>query len=144
MNRVRRNPFGAIVSDVTAVQDEFARLFNRVAPHVTGQPAGFVLDVWEDESAFHVAAELPGVDPAKLDVTVVEGNHLTISGERVGVEAEASRWLRRERPAGAFARSVVLPALVDADKVEAKSEFGVLRLTLPKHETTKPRKISVK
>jgi HSP20 family protein len=51
--------------------------------------------------------------------------------------------LRQERPFGKFYREVVLPALVDPDKVEAKYELGVLRLTLPKHEAAKPRKIVV-
>jgi HSP20 family protein len=52
-------------------------------------------------------------------------------------------WVRQERPFGKFTRAVNLPALVDADKVEAKYADGVLRLTLPKHEAAKPRKITV-
>ena len=58
-----------------------------------------------------------------------------------GIEA---RYLRQERPFGQFTRVIGLPALVDADKVEATYEFGVLRLTLPKSEAAKPRKITVK
>lgn len=147
MNRVRRNPLGVVFSEVNAMQDEFARLFNRVAPYAASTAAGVagpLLNVWEDENALYVEADLPGVDPAKLDVTVTEGNHLTIQGERPAPEVGGAVWVRQERPAGKFARAVGLPALVDADKVEAKYEHGVLRLTLPKHEAAKPRKIAVK
>jgi HSP20 family protein len=83
------------------------------------------------------------VDPAKLEVTVTEGNRLTIQGERRAPEIEGASWLRQERPFGKFTREIVLPALVDPDKVEAKYELGVLRLTLPKHEAARPRKIVV-
>ena len=57
---------------------------------------------------------------------------------------DGAAWLRQERPFGQFARVVTLPSLVDADKVEATYELGVLRLTLPKSEVAKPRKISVR
>jgi HSP20 family protein len=146
MNRVR-NPFGGLFNEVNAVQEEFARLFNRVAPYAAATAAGVagpLLNVWEDENALYVEADLPGIDPAKLDVTVTEGNHLTVQGERAAPEVAGAVWVRQERPTGKFVRSVGLPALVDADKVEARYENGVLRLTLPKHEAAKPRKIQVK
>jgi len=145
MNRLRRNPFGAFVNEVNAVQEEFARLFGRVAPFATVATAapGPLLNVWEDDQALYVDADLPGVDPAKLDVTVTEGNQLTIQGERAAPEVKGAAWVRQERPSGSFTRVVGLPALVDADKVEARYEQGVLRLTLPKHEAAKPRKIQV-
>ncbi|MBX9580998.1 MAG: Hsp20/alpha crystallin family protein [Gemmataceae bacterium] len=146
MNRVR-NPFGGLFHEVNAVQEQFARLVNRVAPYAAATAAGVsgpLLNVWEDENALYVEADLPGIDPAKLDITVAEGNHLTVGGERAVPEVAGAVWVRQERPAGKFARSVGLPALVDADKVEAKYENGVLRLTLPKHEAAKPRKIQVK
>lgn len=147
MNRVRRNPFGNLFNEFNAVQDEFARLVNRVAPYAASTAAGVagpLLNVWEDEQALYVEADLPGIDPAKLDVTVTEGNHLTVQGERAAPEVAGAVWVRQERPTGKFVRAVGLPALVDADRVEAKYENGVLRLTLPKHEAAKPRKIQVK
>ena len=145
MNRVRRNPFGSLFNEVHAMQEEFARLVNRVSPFAhTGQTAAApLLNVWEDEQALYVDADLPGVDPAKLDVTVIEGNQLTIQGERAAPDIQGATWVRQERPAGQFVRVIGLPALVDADKVEAKYEHGVLRLTLPKSEAAKPRKIQV-
>lgn len=145
MNRVRRNPFGSLFNDVHAMQEEFARLVNRVSPFGAAghAPAVPLLNVWEDEQALYVDVDLPGVDPAKLDVTVTEGNQLTIQGERTAPDIQGAAWVRQERPTGPFTRVVSLSALVDAEKVEAKYENGVLRLTLPKHEAAKPRKITV-
>lgn len=143
MTRVR-NPFNALFGEVSAVQEELARLFHRGASFVTPAPAGPALNVWEDENALFVEADLPGLDPAKIDVTVTEGNQLTVQGERAAPEIAGAVWVRQERPAGRFTRAVTLPALVDADKVEATYTDGVLRLTLPKHEAAKPRKVQVR
>ncbi|MBY0514048.1 MAG: Hsp20/alpha crystallin family protein [Gemmataceae bacterium] len=141
MNRVR-NPFGALWNEVNAVQEEFARLFGRAAvPSAAAVP---LLNVWDDEHALHVEADLPGIDPATLEITVTGGNQLSVQGERKAPEVPGASWVRQERPAGRFARVVGLPALVDADKVEAHYEDGVLRLRLPRHEAAKPRKIEVK
>jgi HSP20 family protein len=140
MTRNRRHPFGALWQDLNQVQGEFAKWFGRA----TGLPSVPALNVWEDEHAVYVEADLPGVDPAQLEVTVTEGNQLTVRGERAAPSIAGGVWLRQERPFGKFVRVFELPALVDADKVEAKYESGVLRLTLPKHEAAKPRKIAVK
>ena len=139
MTRNRRNPFGSLWQEFNQVQDEFAKWFGRATAGVAGPQ----LTVWEDEHAVFAEADLPGIDPAKLEVTVAEGTQLTVQGERTPPEVAGAAWVRQERPFGKFARVVTLPALVDADKVEAKYENGVLRLTLPKHEAAKPRKITV-
>ena len=146
MNRLRRNPLGALVNEVNAMQEEFARIFGRMAPFVAAETpvTGPLLNVWEDENALYVEADLPGIDSSKLEVMVTEGNQLTIQGERAPAEVKGAAWVRQERPGGTFTRVVALPALVDADKVEARYEHGVLHLTLPKHEAAKPRKIQVR
>lgn len=140
MTRNRQHPFGALWSELNQAQDEFARWVNRLSGTATNGPE---LSVWEDEHAVHAEADLPGIDPAKLEITVTGGNQLTVQGERAAPKIEGASWLRQERPFGKFARLVTLPTLVDADKVDAKYETGVLRLTLPKHEAAKPRKIHV-
>lgn len=140
MTRVR-NPFGVLWNEVNAVQEEFNRLFGRAGVPSAAVP---LLNVWEDDHALFVEADLPDVDPAALEVTVTEGNQLTIAGERKPREVNGAVWVRQERPIGRFTRAVGLPALIDADKVEAKYEHGVLKLTLPKHEAARPRKIDVK
>ncbi|HEX4609326.1 MAG TPA: Hsp20/alpha crystallin family protein [Urbifossiella sp.] len=143
MNRVR-NPFNALFNEVNTVQEEFSRLFGRANPFVAHAPVGPPLNVWEDDQALYVEADVPGLDPAAFDVTVTEGNQLTIQGERAAPDIKGAVWVRQERPTGRFSRAVSLPVLVDADKVEATYTDGVLRLTLPKHEAAKPRKVQVK
>jgi HSP20 family protein len=134
-----RNPFGTLWQEFNQVQDEFNKWFARG----TRGPSAPALSVWEDENAVYAEADLPGLDPAKIEITVNEGNQLTVQGERPATEISGAVWVRQERPFGRFVRAITLPALVDADKVEAKYDNGVLRLTLPKHEAAKPRKIVV-
>jgi HSP20 family protein len=143
MNRVYRGPFGALLEEVGTVQGEVARLFNRVAPYVAAS-AGPQLNIREDDQAIYVEVDLPGVDPAKIDVTVTEGNQLAVRAERSIPEVPGATWVRQERPSGEFHREIGLPALVNADAVQASYDAGVLKLNLPKHEAVKPRKIEVK
>ena len=140
MVNVRRDAFGDIWAEFNRVSDEVNRLFGPTRAGGTG-PA---LNVWADDHNLYAEADLPDIDPAKLDVTVTEGNTLTIQGERTAPEVKGAVWVRQERPYGRFSRQVTLPVLVDADKVEASYEHGVLKLTLPKSEAAKPRKITVK
>lgn len=142
MVNVRRDPFGDIWAEFNRVSDEVNRLFGPGrGPTPGGGPA---LNLWADEQNLYAEADLPDLDPAKLDVTVTEGNTLTIQGERPAPEVKDAVWVRQERPYGRFSRTVTLPVLVDPDKVEATYEDGVLKLTLPKSEAAKPRKIVVK
>jgi len=101
------------------------------------------MNVWEDTDAFHIEAELPGLTQDQMQISVTQRNQVTIQGERT-VDESKGRWHRRERGFGRFQRVVKLPAPVDADKVEAKLENGLLQVTLPKAEEAKPRRISVK
>jgi HSP20 family protein len=101
-----------------------------------------LVNVREETDVFHVEAEVPGVAPGRVEVFVSNGTELTIEGERPAADA-AGTWHRRERGAGHFRRVLTLPAAVDADKVEARLEHGVLRLTLPKAEAVRPRRINV-
>jgi HSP20 family protein len=102
------------------------------------------VNVWVDDDNAVVTAELPGVDPKQLDLSVKE-NRITIRGNR---EAEAlkenEKYLRQERGTGDFVRTVTLPFRVEADKVDANYQKGILRLTLPRSAQDKARKITVK
>src|SRR5262245_61215214 len=102
------------------------------------------VNVSEDADAFHVEAELPGMTQEQVSISVTHRNQVTIQGERQAEDAASGRWHRRERGFGRLQRVLKLPAPVDADKVEAKLENGLLRLTLPKAEEARPRKIAVK
>ena len=98
----------------------------------------------EDADAIHVEALAPGIDPDSIQINVLR-NQLTISGEKVAATSDVKRenFHRVERASGRFVRTFTLPSEVDADKVVAEYQAGILRLTLPKVETAKPRRITV-
>jgi len=131
-------------SEMGRVQSELNRLFGRYNGSRTMPPAGPAVNVWEDETNVYAEADLPGMKLERLEVFVTEGNQLTLQGERQPTPVEGAVWHRQERGFGQFLRQITLPSLVDADKVEAKYEFGVLHLTLPKSAAAKPHKITVK
>ncbi len=106
--------------------------------------ASFPIDLTENDDNFVVKASLPGMDPNDLEV-MVQDNVLTIQGEMKSEEENKDeRYHLRERRWGSFSRSIGLPSNVDAGKVQAEYENGVLCLTLPKTEEAKPRRIQIK
>lgn len=101
------------------------------------------LDVIDGEKEVTVRAEIPGVDPKDVEVTV-SGNLLTIAGEKKDVSEEKGKnFYRSECSYGSFRRSVALPEGVDADKVQAEYSNGVLTVRVAKSKTAAPRKITV-
>ena len=101
------------------------------------------VDVAENEGDVLVVAEVPGVDPNAIEVTVT-GNTMTLSGEKESISEEKGRnWHRVERAGGRFTRVVTLPEGVDAGDVTAKAEDGLLRIRLGKKEDAVPKKIEV-
>ena len=102
------------------------------------------VDVRETTDAIEIDVELPGFSPEDVEVSL-ENGVLTLRGERVFEEAaEGGVWHRVERAYGAFERAFQVPRSVDPEKVGARFENGVLHLTLPKREESKPRTIKVK
>lgn len=102
-----------------------------------------MLNVWTSDDGLMIEADMPGVDPADVDVSVM-GDELTISG-KVNAKPHAENVVlhRQERPHGEFSRSLKLPYRVENDKVSAQFQDGVLRIKLPRSEAEKPRKITV-
>jgi HSP20 family protein len=101
------------------------------------------IEVFEREDKFMVKAELPGMKEEDIDVSVV-GDTLTIKGEKKAeTEAKEENYYCCERSYGSFFRSIALPSTVDAKKIEASYEDGVLEVSLPKAAEVKPKKISV-
>lgn len=102
------------------------------------------LDVSETEKELIVKAEIPGMDKKDIDISLSDGV-LTIKGEkRQHSEEQREHYYTAERRYGAFCRTMPLPVEVDTNKVDATYKDGVLRITLPKSETPKPKKIGVK
>ena len=98
----------------------------------------------EDKDNYYVRAELPGFKSEDLDISVT-GEALSISGERkLPGEDVKARYHRRERESGKFSRIVNLPAQMDTTKVEARCADGILTVTMPKSEATKPKQIAIK
>lgn len=102
------------------------------------------LDVTENKDSITVKAELPGIKVEDIDIAV-ENNVLAISGEKKEEQEEKGESFHHvERRYGMFRRNIPLPATVDPQKINATYKDGILRVTLPKTESAKPRKIEVK
>jgi HSP20 family protein len=106
-------------------------------------PAYPAMNVWTNEEGAIVTAELPGVAPEDIDISVVNET-LTVTGERQPDEVEEATYHRRERGQGRFTRSCQLPFRVESGEVEATFERGVLHIHLPRAEADKPKRIEVK
>lgn len=101
------------------------------------------LDVFEDEDKVSVQVEVPGMKKDDFDISLHD-DVLTVTGERKAEsEQQKGESFRRERVFGSFRRSVTLPAPVKGDEVKASYQDGILTVTLPKAEESKPRKIQV-
>jgi len=101
------------------------------------------IDVFERDDGFVVRAELPGMKEKDIDVSVA-GNRLIIRGERrAESEVDKEDYYYSERSYGSFSRSIDIPSDVDAKKIEANYEDGVLEIDLPKTPGTKPKKVAV-
>jgi len=140
-----RNPFDQL-NLLKRQMDYLSDLMFRGLPTRRSVAAGVfpLINLTEDTDNYYVRAELPGMKAEDLDIQVV-GRNLSISGERkIESEGENVKYHRREREAGKFSRIVGLPGDIDADKVEAKIENGLLTVTVPKAEAAKPKQIAVK
>jgi HSP20 family protein len=148
--RPRWQPFNAPVwNQLNQLQSEMNQLIDRWGNdgrRLFGMATATFppVNVWEEGEAIHVEAELPGLNLGDLEILVTGGNQLTLKGERKPATPDKSVRHREERSFGSFSRVLALPYPVDADKVEARFDNGVLHVTLPKHEAARPRKIVVK
>ena len=145
MTIVRWRPMGDLIS----MQDEMNRVFEdlwRRGPRSAAPAAGAwwpSVDVKETQEAYQVAAELPGLKREDVKISLTD-NLLTLRGEkRAQQDRETENWHQVERAYGVFERSFQLTCPVDASKVKAKFEDGVLTITLPKSEESRPREISI-
>jgi len=101
------------------------------------------VDVREDDNAYHLSLDIPGVDPAQVSVQAVTGV-LSVSGERkLDAAVESDSPARSEHRYGSFQRRFNLPDSADIDNIQARSKHGVLMVTVPKLPALKPRRITV-
>ncbi len=120
----------------------FGRGIREEAP-LLGTSWAPAVDVYDSKDAILVKADLPGLSKDEIDVSV-QDDTLVIKGEKKkDAEVKEDDYYRVERYYGSFYRALPLPAEVDADKVEATYEDGVLTLNLPKKEEAKPKQIRI-
>jgi len=141
-------------ADAQTLQGRLSRLFEEAFhgwPLTTQQDGGSPVgqwvppvDVFENKDAVRIVAELPGIKPEDVKISL-ENNVLTVRGEkRQTAQESADRVHRYERYYGIFERSFSVPTTVDADHIKATYDLGVLTILLPKVERAKPRPIEVK
>ncbi len=127
--------------DLARVQREMDQIFQRA-----GRPAAEVdppVDVWVGEDEATVRAELPGVAPDGIEISI-EDDVLCLRGNRkVEAPAGEARWHLREREGGDFRRKLRLPFRIDSRAVAARFSDGILEVKLPRAEADKPRRIAV-
>ncbi|GIF10048.1 Hsp20/alpha crystallin family protein [Actinoplanes teichomyceticus] len=120
---------------------DLERLTARVLESST-RTAGARLDAYREDDTFYIDIDLPGVDPASIDITV-DGKMLTVRAERGRADRENVRYLIAERPVGTFSRQVRLSEKLDTDRLEARYDNGVLTLSIPVLQERRPRKIEL-
>lgn len=135
--------------DFVALQDRMNQFLSDTFNNVETENGRLVqdwvpaVDIFEDADAIQLYAELPGMEMKEIAVKVAN-NTLEIKGEKkIEKQEKKENYHRVERVYGRFARSFRLPATVDQEKIQAKYDRGILILTLPKREETKPRNITV-
>ncbi|HET9218798.1 MAG TPA: Hsp20/alpha crystallin family protein [Terriglobia bacterium] len=144
MNLVRWNPFG----EMSLLQNQMNRLFDTALQGWPGESNGTTswipaADIYESDDELVVNLDLPGVDPKTVDIRM-ESNVLSIRGERQFDEKLNKETFHRvERSYGPFARSFTLSTSVNPDRIRADFKAGVLRITLPKAESAKPKRIQI-
>lgn len=147
MQTSSRNVFHPLWGQLQQFQTDMNRLFDRWNDDGGRQP-GWTnfppVNVWEDGDVLNFEAELPGLKLNDLEIYVTGNNQLTLKGERKPDVPEKSVRHRQERGFGKFVRTLTLPFPVDANKVDARLENGILQVKLAKHESAKARKIAVK
>lgn len=146
MSLIRYQPL-RYASGMSQLHNEINRLFDSFGPENDTTPAVDwtpAVDVSEEESRYVLHADVPGVDPKEIEVTLEDGV-LTIRGERRSEKNVDEKGFRRiERFSGSFYRRFTLPDTADADNISATTKNGVLELVIPKQEKVQPRRITVK
>ena len=137
-----RNPW-TIFDELESIQSDMNRLLSGAEAPRRARAAYPPLNVWSTADGLVLDAEMPGVDPQDVEISVV-GDELSLRGKvNVQEPAAGETVLRRERPAGEFQRTLQLPFRANAGAVKATFKNGILRISIPRSEEEKPRKIAI-
>lgn len=136
--------------DLVSLQDRMNRLFEDASQRRTSEAAGSdevegadwypAADVIENDGAYTIAVDLPGIDRATLDISI-DDDRLTIKGQRDGPNSTSHRG---ECPRGKFLRTFSVPAAVDQNKISAAYKDGVLEVQLPRRAERRPQRVEIK
>jgi HSP20 family protein len=121
---------------------ELDRLTEQLTSTAARAPRGFPMDAYRRGEQFIVHFDLPGVEPAAIELTV-EQNVLTVQAERRFEPQPEDEVVVAERPHGAYTRQILLGDALDSENLEANCEHGVLTLAIPVAKTAKPRRVQV-
>ena len=132
--------------ELAGIERQFDEMFGRGRSGSRGQGPGTwvpALDVHQDGDTMVICAEIAGVDPENVDVTI-DDDVLTVSGKREDDrKVEEGQWIRRERFTGQFRRSISLPPGVDPNKVKANAKNGVIEIRVPRPSPESPHRIEL-
>jgi len=145
MSLIRWDPFDDLASLRESMDKLFDEFFTRRPDRRGGVPVVWqpAIEAFETDHDVVVRAELPGIDPDQVDISVTEDT-LTIKGEAKSEQEEKKRnYYRRELRYGAFVRSLTLPAGVQGDQAKASYKNGILEVRVPKSERAKPKTVKV-
>lgn len=142
MSMVRYQPYG-LLNQLYREMDRAFTLPERAGDEAATSDWLPAVDIKEEENAFVIHADVPGVEPKDIEVHMEDGV-LSIRGERkFDSEEEKAGYKRVERVRGSFFRRFTLPDTADAENISARVEKGVLEVRIPKQERVRPRRINV-
>jgi len=139
------SPLNGVLSRMATLSRAMDDVIGQTNESLNGQYWVPSMDAWETEQAFVVQVDLPGLTPEQVDVSF-DRNTLTVRGTRsdtIPTDKGEKRVFFVERSPGSFSRTLRFPQYVEASKIDAKFENGVLTVTVPKSEAAKPRKIQI-
>jgi HSP20 family protein len=140
---IRWDPF----DDMATLREQMNRLFAQSMSELRHETSCVEcwappVDILETADAVLVRLELPGIDPAAVDIQLA-GDTLTVRGERVQPQIDGARYVRTERAYGPFQRAFAVILPIDQDGVRAAYREGILEITLPKADVAKPKQVRV-
>jgi HSP20 family protein len=144
-----RGPLGNPFAEIERMRNYMESAYSALATGVNQLRRNYtgvfpLVNLAEDEENLYLTAELPGVDPGSLDLSI-KSDTLTLKGsKRTEVEGAEVNYHRRERDGGSFRRSLTLPVKIQAESVEAGFKNGVLTIRLPKAAEARAHQIAVK
>lgn len=142
-NPMQWNAARVFPDEVRQAFDRFFQAEESDASNVVTSQWAPRVDIREDEQRFVILADIPGVDPAQIEVSMEKGI-LTIKGERQAPNGDNGKYTRVERAHGVFHRRFTLPDSADAEGITATGKFGVLEIVIPKKPLATPRRITIK